>query len=171
MILSVIHLFLIICEISYVFVIEKNLLWDSWYVILILCKFMSWVMFRGECILTYYADEKKQSKDILDIRDVHQILSFLTDSQMHLFINIVLLLVLYNLIVIQLRSRILPTYLFIMFILMYAFYLLAIRHVYYQSLYDYLQKNEHAYHIFFYSSLLFTLGCIGYILYNLIYRR
>jgi hypothetical protein len=167
MILSVIHFILILGEISYVFVIEKNPLWDSWYMIFILCKFMSWIVFRGKCILTYYADEKNERRDIRDIRDIHQILFFLTDSQMRTFINIVLLMVLYNLIVIQLRSDILPVYLFVTFILTFSFYLLALRNVFSRSLYVFLQKNTSIYHALFYGCLLFLCGCIGYILYRL----
>jgi hypothetical protein len=167
MLLGILHTLIILTETTYAFIVPQNKIGDSIYFIFVLSKFISWIIFNGECIITHYASVNKDIKDIRDIRDVHEIMFFLSEEQMLMFISTVLIMVAINTIIIQRRSHILPNYILAIFLIIYTIYLLGIRNITYKPFYDYVMEKKEWMDILSYICILFSLGCIGYILNNL----
>ena len=100
----------------------------------------------------------------MDIYDVHQLLPFLSDFQMKIFLNIVILGTIINLIIIHLRSHLLPPYVLIGFIVIYSVYLLYLRHFYNEDMYNILRLNKT-------NEILLTSVSFVYIIYCLFLLR
>jgi len=107
---------------------------DVLYYTITFVTILSWFIFNGNCILTIVDSNNKPDK--FDIYDVHQLLPFLSEFQMRIFVNFVICGTIVNLIFIHLRSHLLPTYVLVGFIAIYVIYLLYIRHFYNENIYN-----------------------------------
>ena len=193
MLFSMFHLLLMLYMIGYVFIFNqsKNIYGDILYYTICFVTILTWFMNNGSCILTTSNVEygiRSRAKDMenptekmdvvsthilkndvgvlrnMDIYDVHQLLPFLSDFQMKIFLNIVILGTIINLIIIHLRSHLLPPYVLIGFIVIYSVYLLYLRHFYNEDMYNILHVNKT-------NEILLTSVSFVYIIYCLFLLR
>ena len=193
MLFSMFHLLLMLYMIGYVFIFNqsKNIYGDILYYTICFVTILTWFMNNGSCILTTSNVEygiRSRAKDMenptekmdvvsthilkndvgvlrnMDIYDVHQLLPFLSEFQMKIFLNIVILGTIINLIIIHLRSHLLPPYVLIGFIVIYSVYLLYLRHFYNEDMYNILHVNKT-------NEILLTSVSFVYIIYCLFLLR
>lgn len=167
MLFSMFHLLLMLYMIGYVFIFNQSIYGDILYYTICFVTILTWFMNNGSCILTTSDMNKSTEKmDVvgvqrnMDIYDVHQLLPFLSDFQMKMFINIVILGTIINLILIHLRSHLLPTYVLVGFIVIYSVYLLYLRHFYNEDMYNILHLNKANEKLLTYVSFVYIIYCL-----------
>ena len=189
MLFSMFHLLLMLYMIGYVFIFNqsKNIYGDILYYTICFVTILTWFMNNGSCILTTSNVEygiRSRAKDMenptekmdvvsthilkndvgvlrnMDIYDVHQLLPFLSEFQMKIFLNIVILGTIINLIIIHLRSHLLPPYVLIGFIVIYSVYLLYLRHFYNEDMYNILHLNKTNEILLTYVSFVYIIYCL-----------
>ena len=158
---SIFHLLLMLYMIGYVFVFHhkyNNYLGDILYYTICFVIILTWFMNNSNCILTIYNVDKPTEK--MDIYDVHQLLPFLSDIQMKNFVNFVICGTIVNLILIHLRSHLLPMYVLVGFIIIYSVYLLYLRHFYNEIIYNQLHLDEKTETFFTSVSSVYIIYCL-----------
>lgn len=124
-IIGYLHLLLSILKYIYGYIFPSILLFDSLYIILFAAIPLSWILFKNECLLSYFikkyennnyklGDEPSNYKDMSDIFPNNKIYSYYTNITTFIYIG--------SLIIVNNRAKIIPNYIFYIILILFLLY-------------------------------------------------
>ena len=125
-IIGYLHLLLCIFKYIYGYVFPSILLFDSLYIILFAIIPLSWIFFKGECILSYFikkyednnyklGDESSNYKDMSDLFPNNKVYSYYSYITTFVYIG--------SLVIVNNRTKIIPNYTFYIILILFLLYL------------------------------------------------
>jgi hypothetical protein len=114
-IVGILHLFSAIIKYTYGYIFPKTRLFDALYFILFAMLPLAWMFFKGECIISYIVKKYETPNYIMgskpnDHKDLYEL--FYNKKWYDIYSNIATLVYLGSLILVQYRSRIIPSNIF-----------------------------------------------------------
>jgi hypothetical protein len=127
--LNIIHLGLIILLLIYPYIISKNYLYDACYIFLFIFGKLSWILCKDECYISYLFKKIENPDYILgnNSRELSDITKIYKNKYLQCIMTVLVILfpIIYaiNIIIVNLRSNIIPKLLMYLMILFYFIYL------------------------------------------------
>lgn len=162
-IIGYLHLILGIIKNTYGYIFSSILLYDSIYLIIFALIPLSWILFKGECLISYFVKIYENSNYKLgDNQFHHKDISDLFSNKTYyiLFSNITTFIYIGSLIIVNNRTNIIPKYIFYIIILLLLFY------IYDMDLY----KSYYSNLFCPYFQIILTIGLL-YIIFNCIKKN
>jgi len=163
--IGIIHMIWSVFISIYAFIISKAREYDFYYIGYILLLVVSWLTFNDECLITYLYKKSNDHahrigddpNNLMDLKDV-----FGKDFAKNL-INVTIILTITSIVLVSKRSSFAPFYVWILFVLFFALYLLIQRKFYAPRFFDaHLKKHNPAFRILFFGITLTYLCFLGF---------
>lgn len=145
MLTGILHLLIIFYQIFYPIIIQNSVLGDKIYILFHIILVSNWLLFKGECIISYLYKKKydpnyTMGEKTLDLKDIKDILPFVDEKFIldYFIINTIIASIL--LIWTAIRNKIVNTTNLIIILLSFFYVILRERKFYNKKLYNSIEK-------------------------------
>ena len=159
------HLLLLLHQVLYPLLFSANRLGDKIYIALSIIILLNWILFKGECYISYLYKKMKDpsyvmGSNVLDLADMKHVFGFITPKFTEIFF-LVLQIIFYAPLIyyINYRSQLLGSPEIFAFIFFQIFTLLRLRKYYNKDLFAFMEKYNmnYAINLFIIIFLLYLL--------------